>query len=66
MEELIQSIVTAMGIGASQEEIHDAIIERGWSEGDAFLVMKAAEILYNDAVAFQSAQLKRASFRRML
>lgn len=65
MEKLIQSVVTAMGIGASEEEIHDAIIGRGWSEEDAFLVIKAAEILYNDAAAFQAAQLKRATFRRV-
>ena len=65
METFIQSIVTAMGIGASMEDIHDAAMERGWSEYDFFLAYKAAEMLYNDQVEFQKAQMKRATFRRM-
>lgn len=65
MEELMQAIVRAMGIGASQEDIHDSIIEKGWSEYDAFLAMKGAEILYNDAIEFQKSQMKRAKFRRV-
>jgi hypothetical protein len=66
MEKLIQSIVAAMGqSGVTDEDIHDSIIEKGWSEDDAFLAMKAAAILYKDQVDFQLAQMKRASFRRV-
>lgn len=57
METLIQSVVKALGVGASIEDIHDAIIAKGWSEDDAFLAIKAGENLYN-AIVKQEEELK--------
>lgn len=65
MEELIQAIVKALGTPASLDDIHDAIIKRGWSEADAFLAMKAAEILYADIVKLEEEKRKNAVFRRV-
>lgn len=50
MDNLILSVVTALGIGADIEQIHDAIIAKGWSEDEAFLAIKAGEILYQGRV----------------
>lgn len=65
MEELIQSVVKALGIGASIEDIHDAIIERGWSEEDAFLAIKGGELLYNDIVKLEEEKQKKVKVRRV-
>lgn len=65
MEELIQAVVKALGIGASIEDIHDAIIERGWSEYDAFLAIKGGELLYNDIVKLEEEKQKRTKVRRV-
>ncbi len=46
MDELIQAVVRALGVGASLEDIHDAIISKGWTEDDTFLAIKAGELLY--------------------
>jgi hypothetical protein len=64
MEELIQAVVRALGVGASIEDIHDAIIAKGWTEDDAFLAIKAGEILYKTIEEAENAKKSRATFRR--
>jgi len=65
MEALIQSVVRALGIGASIESIHDAIIAKGWSEDDAFLAIKAGELLYKTVSEAEEAKQKARVFRRV-
>lgn len=65
MDELIQSVVKALGIGASVEDIHDAILEKGWTEDDAFLAIKAGEILYEDIKKLEEERQKKIPFRRV-
>ena len=65
MDELIQSVVKALGIGASVEDIHDAILEKGWTEDDAFLAIKAGEILYEDIRKLEEERQKKIPFRRV-
>ena len=64
MEELIQAVVRALGVGASIEDIHDAIIAKGWNEDDAFLAIKAGELLYSTIQEAEEAKAKRTVFRR--
>ena len=64
MDELIQAVVRALGVGASIEDIHDAIIAKGWSEEDAFLAFKAGELLYKTIQEAEEAKAKRSIFRR--
>jgi hypothetical protein len=65
MEELIQAVVRALGVGASIAEIHDAIIAKGWSEDDTFLAIKAGEILYKTIEEAEAAKSKRSLIRRV-
>jgi hypothetical protein len=44
----IISIANAIMIGADLSQIHDALINKGWSEDEIFLLIKAAEILVQD------------------
>jgi hypothetical protein len=64
MDELIQAVVRALGVGASIEDIHDAIIAKGWTEDDAFLAIKAGELLYQTIQEAEEAKAKRTVFRR--
>lgn len=64
MDELIQAVVRALGVGASIEDIHDAIISKGWTEDDAFLAIKAGELLYKTIQEAEEAKVKRSVFRR--
>lgn len=65
MEDLIQAVVRAMGAGASMEDIHDAIIKKGWSEDDAFLAIKAGELLYKTIEEAEEAKAKRSLIKRV-
>ncbi len=66
MESLILSVANALGVGASVEDIHDAIISKGWSEDDAFLAIKAGELLYNDRVKHEEEKAQQKPlFRRV-
>jgi hypothetical protein len=56
MEEFIQAIVRALGVGATLGQIRDAAIEKGWSEENIFLGMHAAQNLYN-AIKQQEQEL---------
>jgi len=47
MDELIMAVYRAIGSGASLEQIHDACLEKSWTEEDIFLAIKAGENLYN-------------------
>lgn len=65
MEALIQAVVKALRVeGMTVDSIHDAIIAKGWSEDDAFLAIKAGELLYK---TIQEAELarKKPSFKRV-
>ncbi len=66
MDELIQAVVRALGVGASIEDIHDAIIAKGWTEDDAFLAIKAGELLYQTIQEAEEAKAKRTVFRRSM
>lgn len=58
MEDLIYAIVRALGTqGMTIEAIHDACIQKKWSEEDTFLAIKAAENLYN-AIQQQEQELR--------
>jgi hypothetical protein len=50
MDELIMAVYRALGSGATVEQIHDACLEKKWSEEDIFLAIKAGENLYNATV----------------
>lgn len=50
IEQVIQSTINAIMVGASLSQIHDALIERGWSEDDIFLFIKAAQIIAQDRI----------------
>ena len=65
MDELIQRVFRALNIGASIEDIHDAIIQKGWSEEDAFLAIKAGELLYN-AISKVEEEKPKPTFRRVI
>jgi hypothetical protein len=48
MDELINAVSGMFGIeGVTLDDIHSAIIAKGWSKEDAFLAIKAGENLYN-------------------
>ena len=44
-DKLIIIIADAITSKISLSEIHDAIIDRGWSEEEAYLVIQAGELL---------------------
>ena len=51
MDELIMAVYKALGVeGNTIAMIHAACIEKGWSEEDTFLAIKAGENLYNASV----------------
>lgn len=49
-EQVIITIANAMTVGADLDQIHDSLIDKGWSEDDIFLFIKAAQILVKDMV----------------
>ena len=65
MEDLIQAVVRALNVGAPIEDIHDAIIKKGWSEDDAFLAIKAGEILYETIAEAEAEKQKKSKIRRV-
>jgi hypothetical protein len=58
MESLIYAVVRNLGSGATIEQIHDAARQKGWSEEDVFLAIKAGEYLYN-AIVKQQQELQQ-------
>lgn len=65
MDELILAVSKAFGItGITVEKIHAAIIAKGWSEDDAFLAIKAGELLYKTIQEAEAAK-KKPTFRRV-
>lgn len=56
MDELILAVFKALQTGASVEQIHQAIIEKGWAEEDVFLGIQAGLNLFN-AVTKQELEL---------
>lgn len=44
------AVYRALSSGATVEQIHDACVEKKWSEDDIFLAIKAGENLYNATV----------------
>lgn len=64
MDKLIQVVADALGKGWSVDKLHDAIIAKGWSEDDAFLAIKAGQLLLK-AIKEAEAAKKPPSFRRV-
>jgi hypothetical protein len=58
-DEIISIVSQAILIGESIQSIHDALIYKGWSEADAFLFIKAGQILCNDHKQFLINYRKR-------
>jgi hypothetical protein len=47
MDALIKSLAANFKQGYTEEAIHDACLEMGWSEEDIYLGMIAGKLLYN-------------------
>jgi hypothetical protein len=60
MDELIQAVYKNLRAGNSIDAIHKAIIEKGWSEDDAFLGIKAGQNLYESILKQETALLAKA------
>lgn len=59
MDELIQAVAKALKNKHSIKGIHKAILDRGWSEDDAFLAIKAGENLHQAMVRVEEEIKKR-------
>jgi len=56
MDELIHAVFRALQKGGTISDIHNVIVQHGWSEEDAFLACKAGENLHQ-AVVQQEKEL---------
>lgn len=56
-EEIIQAVFKALSAGADIDQLHEAMVEKGYSEEEIFLAIKAGENLY-DALLKQHEELK--------
>lgn len=56
MDELIQAVARALRKGRTVGDIHNAIIEKGWGEVDAFLAIQAGDNLHR-AILQQEKEL---------
>lgn len=59
MDSLIQRIASALGAGATLEQVHDAVIKSGVSEQSFFLAFKAAELLVKFGAEHEMQMMKR-------
>jgi hypothetical protein len=64
LDELIQAVAKAYKNNHTIVEIRQAILNKGWSEEDTFLAMKAGEILYQ-TIKQADADKKKPSFKRI-
>lgn len=64
MDALIKVVADALDKGWSVDKLHDAIIAKGWSEDDAFLAIKAGQLLLKSIKEAEAAK-KQPSFRRV-
>ena|ERR1700735_4958847 len=56
MDWLIEIVFRNLSVGATIEQIHEAMLKRGYSEEDLFLALKAGQNLY-DAIETQEQEL---------
>lgn len=56
IEELIQAVVRGLGAGATEEQIRQAALDKGWASEQVYLALKAGQNLY-DAIAQQEEEL---------
>ncbi len=64
MDKLISAVAKALESGMSLEKIHAIILIKGWSEDDAFLAIKAGELLFQSIKAAEAAK-KPPMFKRV-
>ena len=64
MDSLIRVVADALSKGWSVEKLHDAILAKGWSEDDAFLAIKAGQLLLKSIQEAEAAK-KPSPFRRV-
>lgn len=64
MDKLIQVVADALDKGWTVESLHDAILTKGWSEDDAFLAIKAGQLLLKSIKEAEAAK-KQSPFRRV-
>ena len=64
MDELIQAVALALKKGWQLDKLHNAILAKGWSGDDAFLAVKAAELL-NKAIDEAEANKPKPVFKRV-
>lgn len=64
MDELIQAVALALKKGWDLDILHKAILTKGWSEDDAFLAFKAAELL-NKTIDEAEASKQKPVFKRV-
>lgn len=62
IDDNILLIVQNLELGVSEKEIIDVYAEAGYEQGDIFLLLTAAKILYNDR---KTAPKPKAVFRRV-
>lgn len=65
MDKLIKAVAKALSIKSMTiDDIHSAIIAKGWSEEDAYLAIKAGELLYKTIEEAEAEKAKRSLIRR--
>jgi hypothetical protein len=64
MDELISRVFRAFSIGAPEEDIKAAILEKGWSEEDCELALVAGKLLYQ-WIAEVEEEKPKPVFRRV-
>jgi len=59
IDQLIKTVAAALSIqGITLDQIHDELIDRGWSEEDIFLAIKAGQNLV-DSLSIVENELKK-------
>lgn len=64
LDELIQAVALALKKGWALDKLHKAILDKGWSSDDAFLAIKAAELL-NQSIDEAEANKSKPIFKRI-
>lgn len=59
MDALIQRIASALGAGATLDQVHDSVIKSGVSEQTFFLAFKAAELLVKFGAEHEVEMMRR-------
>lgn len=64
LDELIRVVALALKKGWALDKLHQAILDKGWSGDDAFLAIKAAELL-NQAIDEAEANKPKSLIKRI-